>query len=146
MRKRVMLSISGSQTAVGKTPQVMELTTEGILAREGDVYAVSYVGTALTGLEGVVTTYRVDGKRLEITRDSPADLQLTFQEGERYDSLVTAGDRVALMSIITRRVFSDLTDCGGTLVLEYRVEIESIPVGESACRILVRDRNAGAGA
>ena len=105
MRKRVMLSISGSQTAVGKTPQVMELTTEGILAREGDVYAVSYVGTALTGLEGVVTTYRVDGKRLEITRDSPADLQLTFQEGEEVYSMrvsfseAEAGTTVAFSAI-----------------------------------------------
>ena len=68
MGKEVVISIKGIQKYEGALPDVVELVTEGRLAREGDSYTLSYQESELTGLEGTLTTIQVDGGQVTLLR------------------------------------------------------------------------------
>ena len=68
MDKSVIISIKGVQSTEGEQPEVIELVTEGLLAKEGEgAYTLSYQESELTGLEGTLTTFQIEDGR--ITRD-----------------------------------------------------------------------------
>ena len=64
MEKEVVISIKGMQNFEGALPDVIELVTEGRLARDGESYTLSYQESELTGLEGTLTTIQVDGDQV----------------------------------------------------------------------------------
>ena len=87
MGKEVVISIKGIQKYEGALPDVVELVTEGRLAREGDSYTLSYQESELTGLEGTLTTIQVDGGQVTLLRVGEFNSQLVFQEGRRHLSV-----------------------------------------------------------
>ena len=64
MEKEVVISIKGMQNFEGALPDVIELVTEGRLARDGESYTLSYQESELTGLGGTLTTILVDGEQV----------------------------------------------------------------------------------
>ena len=137
--KNVMISIRGTQTSEGDDPQVMELTTEGTMSREGDAYAVTYVESPLTGMEGVVTTFRVEDSRVEMRRRGTINTNMVFTEGGRYDTLYDAGFGAMLMTVVSSKVRTNLGDNGGSFLMDYRLEVEHIPIGRNVYEITVRE-------
>lgn len=60
MKRAVILSIQGRQSYDGQDPETIELVTEGTLEFRDGAWEVVYEESALTGLEGVTTTFRVE--------------------------------------------------------------------------------------
>ena len=60
MKNNVVLAIRGRQTYAGQEPEVIELVTEGTMVYRSGGWDISYEESALTGLEGVTTTFRVE--------------------------------------------------------------------------------------
>ena len=60
MKTPVILSIQGRQTYEGQEPELIELVTEGTLEYRDGAWEIIYEESALTGLEGVTTTFRVE--------------------------------------------------------------------------------------
>ena len=139
MTKDVLISIRGTQRSEGEEPQVIELTTDGKLSREGNVITVSYAETEMTGMEGVVTTFRVEGDRVELVREGQMNSVMTFVEGEKTESLYDLGFGAMLLGVNARKVSAQLRDDGGTLFVDYSVEIEHVPVGSNTYEIAVRE-------
>lgn len=140
MTKDVLISIRGTQRSEGEAPQVMELTTDGKLWREGDVISVSYTETEVTGMEGVVTTFRVEGGCVQLLREGPLNSTMTFVEGRKTESLYDMGFGAMLLGVSARRVETELHDGGGRLFVDYDVEIEHVPMGSNTYEIAVRER------
>ncbi len=139
MTKDVLISIRGTQRSEGEEPQVIELTTDGKLTREGDVITVSYTETEMTGMDGVVTTFRVEGDQVQLLREGPLNSTMTFVEGKKTESLYDLGFGAMLLGISARKVSASLHDSGGTLFVDYAVEIEHVPVGSNTYEIAVRE-------
>ena len=139
MTKDVLISIRGTQRNEGEAPQTMELTTDGQLRREGDAILVSYTETEITGLEGVVTTFKVENGRVQLLREGPVSSAMTFVEGKKTESLYDMGFGALLLGVSARRVEARLHDHGGTLFVDYAVEVEHIPVGSNTYEIAVRE-------
>ena len=87
MEKEVVISIKGMQNYEGALPDVVELVTQGRLAREGERYTLSYQESELTGLSGTLTTIRVDGPEVTLMRVGEFNSQMVFQEGRRHLSM-----------------------------------------------------------
>ena len=68
MKNNVVLAIRGRQTYAGQEPEVIELVTEGTMVYRNGGWDISYEESALTGLEGVTTTFRVEPGKVELTR------------------------------------------------------------------------------
>lgn len=140
MTKDVLISIRGTQRSHGEEPQTIELTTDGQLRREGDALLLSYVETEVTGLEGVVTTFRVEGDgTVQLLREGATNATMTFVEGEKTESLYDVGFGAMLLGVSARKVVSRLHEGGGTLFVDYAVELEHVPVGSNTYEIAVRE-------
>jgi len=129
MNPNVVLSIRGRQTYMGQEPDVIELVTEGVLARCADGWELRYEESSLTGLEGVTTTFRIEPKRVTLTRTGKLNSQMVFEEGTVHESLYQVEFGALMISVCATQVKWDLTEQGGTIDLVYAIEIEQSAAG-----------------
>lgn len=129
MKKNVTLSIRGQQTYLGQEPDIIELVTEGTLEYDGSCWDLVYEESALTGLEGVTTTFRVEPERIILTRVGKLHSQMIFQIGVPHDSLYKMDFGALMLTVCASRIETDLTENGGVIDLSYSIEIEQSTAG-----------------
>ncbi len=129
MKKHVTLSIRGQQTYVGQEPDVIELVTEGTLEHNGNGWDLVYEESALTGLEGVTTTFRIEREQIILTRVGKLHSQMVFQIGIPHDSLYQMEFGALMLTVCASRIETDLTENGGVIDLSYSIEIEQSTAG-----------------
>lgn len=130
MKKTVLLSVRGQQTYMDQEPEVIELVTEGTLEFAAGVWTLQYEETALTGLEGVVTTFTVEEGKITLTRTGKLNSQMVFCEGIRHDSLYQVEFGALMISVCAKSIQVSLDDNGGTIDLVYDIEIEQTMAGQ----------------
>ena len=140
MEKEVVISIKGMQSYEGALPDVIELVTEGRLARDGSGYTLSYQESELTGLEGTLTTIQVDGEQVTLMRVGEFNSQLVFQEGRRHLSVYNTPYGAMEIGVHTRHLLAELNDQGGDIEVDYSVEVDHALAGRNIFRINVRDK------
>ena len=145
MGKEVVISIKGIQKYEGALPDVVELVTEGRLAREGDSYTLSYQESELTGLEGTLTTIQVDGGQVTLMRVGEFNSQLVFQEGRRHLSMYNTPYGAMSIGVNTRHLMASLTDQGGDIEVDYTIEVDHALAGRNIFRINVKEAAIGLG-
>lgn len=129
MKKTVVLSITGKQSYPGQEPEIIELVTEGTMEFTKGGWDISYEETALTGLEGVKTTFRVEPNKVVLTRAGSLNSQMIFEEGVAYDSLYQMPFGALMLTIQATRVFFDIVPDGGVIDLSYNITIENTESG-----------------
>ena len=129
MKKIVMLSITGKQQYPGQEPEIIELVTEGTMEFCSGGWDISYEESALTGLEGVRTTFRVEPGKVILTRSGSLNSQMIFEEGVAYDSLYQMPFGALMLTVKATRVFFDLVPDGGVIDLSYNLTIENSEAG-----------------
>ena len=129
MKKTVTLSIRGQQSYAEQDPDVIELVTEGTLEAIDDGWSLSYEESDLTGLEGVNTTFQVQGKTVTLIRSGKLNSKMVFQEGIPHDSLYQMEFGALMLTVCATKVETDLTDTGGTIDLKYNIEVEQNAAG-----------------
>lgn len=138
MEKKAMITIRGTQKARNEPPQVMEFVTAGKLQRFGSKLRVSYEESELIGMEGVTTAFEVDGGRVTLERTGKLHAKMEFIEGERTESLYSMDIGAMLLGVVARKVEAHLTDEGGSIYLEYGVELERSFLGLNTYDIEVK--------
>ncbi len=129
MTKNVMLSIRGRQSYAGQEPDTIELVTDGILQKTAKGWDLQYQESDLTGLEGVTTTFRVEGDTITLTRTGKLNSQMVFQEGVTHDSLYQVEFGALMITVCATKVSSQINEQGGTIDLLYSIEIEQNAAG-----------------
>lgn len=129
MIQDVVLSIRGRQTYGDAEPEVIELVTEGTMAYRDGGWDISYQESALTGLEGVTTTFRVEPAKVILRRTGALQSEMVFQEGVAHDSLYQMAFGTMMMTVKATFVFFDLVEDGGTIDLSYNLDIENAEAG-----------------
>ena len=145
MEKTVMISVKGMQKYEGAPPDVVELVTEGVLARYGKSYTLSYQESELTGLEGTLTTIQVDGDEVTLLRVGEFNSQMVFREGRRHLSLYNTPYGAMTIGVHTRHLLAEFTDQGGELEVDYSVEVDHTVAGRNIFRISVKELEERAG-
>ena len=130
MKQKVLLSLRGKQAYLDQEPDVIELTTDGTMEYTNDGWDISYEESDLTGLKGVTTTFRVEPRKIILTRTGPLNSQMVFQEGVVHDSLYQMEFGAMMITVCASKVEYDLTEAGGTIDLTYGIEIEQTQAGE----------------
>ena len=129
MKNNVVLAIRGQQTYAGQDPEVIELVTEGTMVYRDGGWDISYEESALTGLEGVTTTFRVEPGKVLLTRTGALQSQMIFEEGVPHDTLYQMAFGTLLMTVKATFVFFDIVPDGGTIDLSYNLDIENTEAG-----------------
>lgn len=129
MKQAVMLSIRGRQTYLDQEPDVIELVTEGTMEQDGTAWELCYEESALTGLEGVTTNFRIEPQVITLTRTGRLNSQMVFQEGVFHDSLYQMEFGALMITVCASRIRTELTEAGGFVELVYGIEIEQSTAG-----------------
>lgn len=130
MKQKVVLSIRGRQAYQGQEPDVIELVTEGWMEFLDGGWDICYEESDLTGLKGVVTTFRVEPNKVTLTRTGALQSQMVFQKGVAHDSLYQMAFGALMIRVCATTVFFDITPDGGMIDLVYSIEIENAEAGE----------------
>lgn len=129
MKKAVVLSIRGSQRYADQEPEIIELVTEGTMDFVRGGWDISYEESALTGLEGVTTTFRVEPGKVSLTRTGALSSHMIFQEGIPHDSLYRMPFGALMLTVKATSVFYDIVPDGGVIDLSYNIQIEQSEAG-----------------
>ena len=129
MIQSVTLSICGRQTYLDQEPEVIELVTEGTLESIQDGWLLSYDESALTGLEGVHTSFRIEKDMIVLTRTGKLNSQMIFREGITHDSLYQMDFGALMITVCATHIAVSLDETGGTVDLVYTIEIEQTAAG-----------------
>jgi uncharacterized beta-barrel protein YwiB (DUF1934 family) len=125
----VVLSVRGVQRYEDQEPEIIELTTEGTMERQKEVWVLSYEESDLTGLAGVTTAFRVGPRGVVLKRTGKLQNQMIFMEGRRHESLYQLDIGALMIAVRATSVKSALTDQGGTVDIYYNIEIEDTAMG-----------------
>lgn len=129
MKREVVLFIQGRQRYENQEPEVIELTTEGTMEFHGGGWDISYQESALTGLEGVTTTFRVEPGKVILTREGALNSRMVFEQDVDHDSLYQMPFGALLLTVRATSVFFDIVPDGGTIDLSYNINIENTEAG-----------------
>ena len=125
----VMLHIRGTQNYQDQDPEIIELTTEGIMQKQKEVWEISYEESDLTGLAGVTTTFRVGPRGVVLKRTGSIENQMIFMVGRKHESLYRLDFGALMLTVMATKVESALTEQGGTVDIHYNIEIEDTNAG-----------------
>jgi uncharacterized beta-barrel protein YwiB (DUF1934 family) len=129
MKRTVVLSIRGTQHYEDQEPEVIELVTEGTMEFRDGGWDVAYEESALTGLEGVTTTFRVEPNQITLTRTGKLNSQMIFRQGERHDSLYQMEFGTLMLTVEAKFMYFDILPEGGSIDLTYGISIENTQAG-----------------
>ena len=140
MKKSVVLSIRGRQSYMDQEPEIIELVTEGTLEQTEDGWLISYQESDLTGLDGVTTVFRIQPRKITLTRTGKLNSEMVFQEGVVHESLYKVEFGALMLSVCASGIRADLTAEGGTVDLVYSIEIEHSAAGTIDYHLEIRPK------
>ena len=140
MKKNVLLSIRCRQNYQGQDPDVIEMVTEGTLELRPDGWEISYEESELTGLKGVHTSFASQNGVITLTRSGKLSSRMVFREGVSCDSLYQLEFGALMITVSATRVDYEITEQGGTIDLEYGIEIEQSATGVITYHLDIRAR------
>ena len=129
MKQEVVLAIRGRQSYEDQAPDVIELTTDGTLEFRDGGWDISYEETALTGLEGVTTLFRVEPDKVILTRTGKLRSEMVFQKGVIHESLYQMDFGALMIAVCAQFLYFDITPEGGMIDLVYKIDIENSACG-----------------
>ena len=139
MKKEVIITISGMQNYEGQDPDNVELVTSGTYEERDDGTYLIYDETELTGMGSTTTTVKVEEDKVSIIRFGDTSTHMVFQEGQKHISYYDMGFGAFTIGINTRRIARNFNQSGGTLEIEYCMEINNAMAGENSFFLTFRD-------
>ena len=134
----VVLSIRGEQYFDGTSPDITELMTEGVLESDGESLLITYQESSLTGMEGTVTSFRIQGAQVILTRSGTVNSQMVFEEGRQHTSLYDTPFGALSVDIQTSRLRHTLGEQGGLMEIRYSIAVEHTVTGRNSFKIRVK--------
>ncbi len=138
METNALINVRSVQSYEGNRPEVIELTSEGRIWEQDGTICFSYRESALTGLDGTVTTFCVDADTVALERKGGVISRMEFREGQTHKSLYdSSGLGSLLITVTTTQIENRLSVQGGTLRVAYSIEIEDAGLGTVCYEITV---------
>ena len=129
MKQDVVLAIRGRQSYEDQEPDIIELTTDGTMEFRDGGWDISYEETALTGMEGVTTVFRVEPDKVILTRTGKLRSEMVFQKGVIHESLYQMDFGALMIAVCAQFLYFDITPEGGMIDLLYTIAIENSACG-----------------
>lgn len=129
LKKDVIITIASQQDYDGCEPDRIDLITTGRLYRRSGKYFVTYDETELTGMEGSRTTLKLEPEQVTMTRTGTFPAQMLFAAHKRHVGLYETECGSLAISTHTSQLVNTIGDNGGSLSIDYTVEIDSSVAG-----------------
>lgn len=141
-KKDVIITIASRQKFEGCEPDQIDLITAGRLYRRGGKYFISYEESELTGMEGTRTTLKLEDRQVTMTRTGTYPSQMLFAENKRHVGLYQTEAGSLAVSTHTSHLVNTIGENGGSLAIDYTVEIDSSLAGRHRFEMAVMPSDA----
>ncbi|WP_066634087.1 DUF1934 domain-containing protein [Desulfolucanica intricata] len=139
MRKEVLVTVRGTQTNDWGEKETIELITKGNYFQKNRCYYIIYNESEISGMEGTTTSVKAEQDKVTLNRMGTAEMKHVFEEGIPDDgNYVTPYGRF-FSCVLPWKVEVDLTDVGGSINLEYEVELDKQKIGYNELSITVKE-------
>ena len=137
--KDVIISIRGTQHSYRpgeeQGPESVELITDGHYEYSAGGSWFTYRESEITGMEGTVTTFRVEDGLVTLTREGAVNSQMLFQKGRKHVFLYDTPFGSMTMGVDTQQLRTETDEHGGQLDIIYSVDVDNVPLGKNIFRI-----------
>ncbi|MBC7346126.1 MAG: DUF1934 domain-containing protein [Clostridia bacterium] len=138
MRRPILVRVRGTQVKESGEEDSIELITEGRLYCRDQSYYILYQESELTGLEGTLTSLKIEPTRVVLNRTGGTAQRQTFEQGVWDQGYYVTPFGTVRIGVIPSRVDVDLTESGGSINLEYELQIEQEKVSDNRLSITVQ--------
>ena len=139
MRKEVLVTVRGTQTNDLGEKDTIELVTLGNYYLKNSSYYIVYNETEVSGMKGTVTSVKAESKKVTLNRMGASEMKHVFEEGVPDESSYVTSFGQFFSSVLPSKVEVDLTDVGGSINLEYELELDSHKIGYNELCITVKE-------
>ena len=140
--KEVVISIHSTFAYEEGEEQRMEFTTDGHYFYEDEVGCLSYEESEVTGLEGTRTSLFVMPDQVVVDREGTVTSRMIFKEGLKSAFQYPTPFGSANMGINTRRITQSMGESGGSVEIDYVVDMEHVVASRNKFQITVREIGA----
>jgi uncharacterized beta-barrel protein YwiB (DUF1934 family) len=139
MNKQVLISVKGTQLNEYGDVDQQELITQGNYFLKKGAYFIIYRESELTGMSGTTTTLKAEPTRVTLNRMGTSEQKQIFEQGvlHRGNYITPLGKMV--MGVIPSKVEVNLTDLGGSINLEYELEVGHEKISDNMLFITVKE-------
>lgn len=139
MLKDVWISFNSIHGLGDEEEDRLEFNTDGYYYYEDGVGCLSYEESEVTGLEGTRTSMIVMPDRVVVDRDGLITSRMEFKEGSKSSFLYDTPFGQATMGIDTRKIRHSMNENGGSVEIDYVVDMEHAVVMRNKFEITVRE-------
>jgi uncharacterized beta-barrel protein YwiB (DUF1934 family) len=139
VNKNVIINVTGIQINEYGERDAQEFITTGSYYAKKGAYFIIYNESEVTGMPGTTTSLKAEPARVILNRMGTSQLRQVFETGMRHQGNYVTPYGTMYMSVTPSRVEVNLTDAGGSINLEYELEIENEKVSDNTLLLTVRE-------
>lgn len=136
--KNVFISIKGLPVYSIDDNDAFELMTDGEYYHSDNMSAFSYIESALTGIDGMLTTFEVKPGRIVLKRGDEFAGDMIFDEKEKQHFLYDTPYGSVLMGIDTHSITNCMNANGGNLEIRYDIEVDNVAISQNLFKINIK--------
>lgn len=139
MNKEVIISVTGTQVNEFGEVDIQELVTVGSYHLKNGAYFIMYNESEITGMPGTTTFLKAEPERVVLNRTGTSQHRQVFETGLRHRGNYVTPFGVFYMAVTSSKVEVNLTDIGGSINLEYELEVENEKISDNVLSLIVRE-------
>jgi len=139
MRKNVLVTVKGTRRDRENDAEVIELVSPGTFHHKNNSYYIIYKETAIAGMENATTTIKAEGDIVTIIRNGSINMRQVFERDKMHRSVYQTTFGSMDMMVKPWNIEVDLTDLGGSIKLEYELELDHAHLGTNSLLIMVKE-------
>ena len=122
----------------------LDFSTDGLYSYDSGVGTLSYYESEVTGLEGTKTSVSVLPDRVVVSREGSMKSRMEFREGAKNSFVYPTPYGNAAMGVDTRKIRHSFNENGGSMEIDYIVDMEHVVVTRNRFQLRVTEiKNGG---
>ncbi|WP_142413255.1 DUF1934 domain-containing protein [Hathewaya massiliensis] len=121
MNKKAIISVISKQK--GSAEDIIEVVTPGKFYKKNDKYYIVYEETELSGMEGTMTTLKVEEDEFTLIRNGAINSKMNFKKNNIDHILYSTPQGTLSFSMDILKVNIDLNECGGEVYANYNLNL-----------------------
>lgn len=117
MNKKAIISVVSKQK--GSADDMMEVVTPGKFYKKNGKYYIVYEETELSGMEGTITTLKVEQNEFTMIRNGAINSKMYFKKNNTDHILYSTPQGSLSFSMDILKVNINLNECGGEIYANY---------------------------
>jgi len=139
LHKDVLVTVKGTRTDDLGEKETIELVTTGKFFSKKHSYYIVYNESEVSGLEGTTTSLKAEHNRVTLNRMGKSEHKQVFEEGVHNEGNYITPYGNLPTRVLPWKVNVDLTEIGGSINLEYELELNRQKIGYNELSITVEE-------